>query len=179
MTHTAKQPLNTTAAPSISEIEHNLRSDLAAAKALSNLLDAENQVLRTTTETINSELSQIVEQKQPHIETLEKNAIEREAWIRPRLTPSDSRASDLNLRQMNAWLDLLAETPELEALWQKIEQYVQICQRLNMINGRLIGFRKQRGQRLAEMLFGRPKTDTYSAAGYSESSRGSHSLVHA
>ena len=179
MTNTATVQSDAIASVNTLEIEKNLQSDLEAAKALSSLLDEENQVLRSSTQDINTKLSQVTEAKQNHINALESNALQRENWIKPLLAERADQSKQSNQPQMRVWLELLAQSEELEALWQKVEQYIEICQRLNMINGRLIGFRKQRGQRLAEILFGRPQTNTYSSNGHSESSRGSHSLVHA
>ena len=152
-------------------------SDLDAAGKLAKLLDLENQLLRASTQAINEELSEVVEAKQPIVDALERNAQQREHWVRPMLTrlkKSDARGGEKSLK---AWMSLIEQDSELLELWQKVEQYIQVCQRLNMINGRLIGFRKMRGRRLAEMLFGRAQTETYSATGTSQSSRGSHSLV--
>lgn len=178
MTHSAHVIPTPAAAVSTDAIEINLQADLEEAKTLASLLDEENQILRSNTESINAQLSRVTEAKQTHIETLERNAIEREQWVSPAVNPANGEQKQAQ-QQMAAWQQLLAQSDNLGTLWQKVEQYIEICQRLNMINGRLIGFRKQRGQRLAEILFGRPQTNTYGANGYSESSRGSHSLVHA
>ena len=177
MTHAATSYTDTTTAPEYELVKQNLMSDLDAAGKLAKLLDLENQLLRASTQAINEELSEVVEAKQPIVDALERNAQQREHWVRPmlnRLQKSNTRGGEKSLK---AWMSLIEQDDELLELWQKVEQYIQICQRLNMINGRLIGFRKMRGRRLAEMLFGRPQNDTYSAAGVSESSHGSHSLV--
>ena len=177
MSNTATRYTEAPLSPRSEAIKQNLLSDLEAAHQLADLLNKENQLLRSTTEAINSELNSVVEAKQSHIDTLEANAIEREAWVKPLLKHSPNSAKAADSQALKAWNSLLSSDQELQQLWDKVEKYVQICQRLNQINGRLIGFRKQRGQRLAEMLFGRPQSDTYSANGQAESSRGSHALV--
>lgn len=158
-------------------IANNLQSDLDAARDLAGLLNRENQLLRSSTDAINAELSSVVEDKQVHIEVLEANAIAREAWIRPLIKSEKLSAKGMEKQAQLAWLSLLEDNPEFLSTWDRIEKYVQICQRLNQINGRLIGFRKQRGQRLAEILFGKPQANTYSAKGQSEAARASTSFV--
>ncbi|BFM06676.1 flagella synthesis protein FlgN [Halioxenophilus aromaticivorans] len=178
MTHAATSYTDSSLAPEHDLVKENLLSDLDAAGKLAKLLDLENQLLRASTTAINEELSEVVEAKQPIVDALERNAQQREQWVRPMLTRlknANTRSGDKSLK---VWLSLIERDDELLELWNKVEQYIQICQRLNMINGRLIGFRKMRGRRLAEMLFGRPQTDTYSANGQAETSRGSHTLVH-
>lgn len=178
MTNTATSYTQPSLAPEHDLVKQNLLSDLDAAEKLAQLLDLESQLLKASTQAINEELSEVVEAKQPIVDTLERNAQQREQWVRPmmsRLKNSTSKSSDKSLKM---WLSLIERDDELLELWNKVEQYIKTCQRLNLVNGRLIGFRKMRGRRLAEMLFGRPQTDTYSAAGVSESSRGSRSLIH-
>ncbi|WP_317931620.1 flagellar protein FlgN [Halioxenophilus sp. WMMB6] len=179
MTNTASKLSANSQTPALGDIQQNLQSDLEAAKQLAALLDQENTLLRGATATINAELSQVVEAKQAHIETLENNARQRESWVRASIARPASSKTKSSQQAMAAWLQLLQIDAELPSQWQKVESYVHICQKLNLINGRLIGFRRQRGQRLAEMLFGRPTADTYSASGQQEASRGGHSLVHA
>lgn len=178
MTNTAASYPAISHIPEYNLIKQNLISDLDAAGKLAKLLDLENQLLRASTQAINEELSEVVEAKQPIVDLLERNAQEREQWVRPMQSKADSSGAKASSKSLKVWLSLIEQDDELLGLWNKIEQYIQICQRLNLINGRLIGFRKMRGRRLAEMLFGRPQTDTYSATGVSETSRGSHSLVH-
>jgi len=178
MTQTATRYTETSLAPEHDLVKQNLLSDLAASVELVKLLDQENQLLRASTETINAQLSAVVEAKQPVVDLLEHNAQQREQWVRPLLARLKNSSANNGQKALKVWLSLIERDDELLELWEDVEQNIKICQRLNLVNGRLIGFRKMRGQRLAEMLFGRPQTDTYSAAGVSESSRGSHSLVH-
>lgn len=166
------------------QLKQHILEELDSALNLARLLDAENQLLTDRDQKIIEELNTVVEQKQKYINQLENNAKIRDQWILENAEKLRSKSS--NIRGLNSaksekiWDVFLAEYTDLQQLWQKVEQHILVCRRLNLINGRLIGYRKQRARRVEEMLFGKSSTPTtYSAQGKSVHNHTSQNLIRA
>ncbi len=167
------------------QLKQHILEELNSALNLARLLDAENQLLTDRDQKIIEELNTVVEQKQIFINQLENNAKIRDQWIlenRDKI-PSQSAHHDQTLSRAKSekiWDSILAEHADLTQLWQKVEQHILVCRRLNLINGRLIGYRKQRARRVEEMLFGKSSTPTaYTAQGKSVHNHTSQNLIRA
>lgn len=169
--------------PSHQELIDHLESELTTASALAKLLDQENELLQNTNLEIIENLNEVVETKQVCINQLEENARLRDIWTnllqhqtQPLMKSSSFRQQQIAKQKL--WLQFLDE--DLIEKWNKIEQYILICKRLNSINGRLIGFRRQRNRRIEEILFGGSASETtYSANGEAVKSRDYQNSVRA
>ncbi len=167
--------------PSHQQLIVHLESERIAVTQLAKLLDKENSLLKMTQEEMLIDLNEVVEHKQACINQLEENAQQRDLWteLAQQQIPEDK---PLSVRQKQAikqkrWLKLLDD--ELIEKWNKIEQFILICKRLNSINGRLIGFRRQRNKRIEELLFGNSPATTYSASGTAINTRGYQNSIRA
>ncbi|TVP58071.1 MAG: flagellar protein FlgN [Halomonadaceae bacterium] len=133
-----------------------LRNDLENLKALNHTLGQEHRALESNNA---DSLTALSSEKEQLLAALRQRARQKvrllvELGFRP------------DLGSPSAFLVKQAVSPELLGLWQKAQTGLEICQRQNSVNGRIISHMQRRLARMADILRGNDRSQRlYGSAG--------------
>lgn len=140
----------------LEQLDTLLRSDLQSLQELNRVLAREHQALEKNSAESLNELS---ETKNQLLEALRQRARQKvrllvEMGFRP-----DQGASSEFLSGKDV-------DPAIQNLWQKAQTGLEICQRQNAVNGRIISHMQRRLSRMADILRGNDRSQRlYGSAG--------------
>lgn len=146
-----------------------LQQDLQACNALEELLTQEGNALAQKDY---SKQSQLIELKSQKLADLDSNSQKRQRFLISLKLPATQESWEGLLKQL--------DNPEIDKLWQQLQDKFNQCQRLNEINGKVISRSRQVMSRLLNIMRGQVATpDLYNQAGGRQSKRASHTLIQA
>ncbi|MBU2887265.1 flagellar protein FlgN [Gilvimarinus agarilyticus] len=151
-------------------VSQMLDNDLAAAKALLELLQRETELLKNRQHT---ELESTLSVKAEHLNVLDAHARERTSLLLSLGLANDS----------DGWLEYMQSTPSLTPLitkWQEIQSVITQCNQQNTKNGKLINRSQQTLSRILDLVKGKSAGDNlYNAKGVTTRSVNSGNAVKA
>ncbi len=141
-------------APNPKALKQMIAKDISACEALIELLDQEQEALKCRDAV---KLSEIINEKGPYLELLEKSANIRNQWASKNqgTTPED-------------WAEKVQEKEgtEIRSSWDKFKELMQDCKIKNEINGKMISRNQKVFGRLLEILRGQSTSNNlYNATG--------------
>ena len=142
--------------PVLEELETLLGSDLQSLQQLNRALAREHQALEHNSA---DDLSALSEEKNRLLETLRQSARRKvHLLVEMGFRPNQGVPSQF-LRENGA-------SDALLGLWQKAQTGLEICQRKNAVNGRIINHMQRRLSRMADILRGNDRSQRlYGSAG--------------
>lgn len=151
-------------------IQKMLEADQQSTQALQMLLIQERDLL---TQREQEALPALIETKNQHLDNLNTHAKERSAILTSLGFSPDA----------NGWHKLLVSDTKLAVLepsWQKLQDSIQECKRLNEINGKLMGRSQQTIKHLLSLIRGQTTApELYNASGSTSSAAFSNTMAKA
>ena len=139
----------------LEQIEQQISGDIKACEALLELLNKEQQALKTReAETLEA----IIKDKAIHLSLLEQSAATRQQWSEMQGVAGNA----------DAWKTMLEDSkqPKLSESWQQLKALMQACRDANEINGKLLTRSEEIFTRVSGILRGQnQRVSLYGASG--------------